>query len=71
VSYQDVTPDAVLHAVQAGDRTRADLGTTFRVLASSAYLTDAIEALVARGELDVDVHGVLTSHDLLENLEDR
>jgi hypothetical protein len=69
VSWLDINPAAVLHHVQAGRTTRADLAHEFGVLPSSPHLHDAIEALVADGEL-TERGEHLVPHDLLEPLTD-
>jgi hypothetical protein len=70
VSWKEISPEAVLRAVRAGHATRAGLATAFEVLPTSKFLQDAIEQLVAAGEL-TDRGGRLVPHDLLEDLTNR
>jgi hypothetical protein len=49
VSVRDITPDAVLAAVEAGCDTLFRLAERFEVLPHSAFLRDALAALEADG----------------------
>lgn len=69
MSWYDISSDAVLKLIQAGVHTRPELADRFHVLANSPHLHDAIEELVARGEI-ADRGGRLIVHDLLEPLTD-
>ena len=67
MSWLDINPAVVLHHIQAGKTTRADLAHEFGVLPSSPHLHDAIEVLVADGEL-TERGEHLVAHDLMEGL---
>ena len=69
MTWQDISPEAVRRHVVAGLHSRLELAHEFGVLANSPHLHDAIEDLVARGEI-ADRGGRLIVHDLLEPLTD-
>jgi hypothetical protein len=56
VSIADVTPDAVLEAVEAGCNTLPELAERFEVLPSSRFLTGALRDLEAAGLVRCPVH---------------
>lgn len=71
MSIQQISPAAVLHALQAGARTMADLADKFEVLPSSLFLADAVGTLIAHDQVRRLPNGDLIPHDLFDTQEDR
>jgi hypothetical protein len=71
VTIADISPAAVLHAIRAGKRTKADLADAFDVLPTSLFLGDALGTLIATEQIRVNEHGEYIPHDLFDTLEDQ
>jgi hypothetical protein len=68
VNIAAINRDSVLHAIRAGNNTRADLADLFQVLPTFRSLTDVIDALLDSREVVEHEGGVLHVNDLTEQL---
>lgn len=68
MSIADISSDSVLHAIQSGKNTRAELGDVFSVLPTSHFLEDAISDLKNHGRIVEHDGGELHVNDLMEQI---